>query len=177
VPDRDHTAEPTGESTGERLDRELNELLQELRVLLPGTTVLLGFLLALAFSRPFDEVDAATRGVFAVAFVTTASAAVMLTAPGVRHRTRFREGDKAALITSANRITIGAAALLMISLAAVTTIVARHLYGWLIGVGAGAALLGFGSWLWFGWALTRQSWFPPRSEDSAEHPASRSRTR
>ncbi|MFL6224701.1 MAG: DUF6328 family protein, partial [Actinomycetes bacterium] len=34
-----------GESTGERLDRELIELLQELRVMLPGVQVLLAFLL------------------------------------------------------------------------------------------------------------------------------------
>ena len=43
------------ESEGERLDRNLGELLQELRVALPGVQVLFGFLLAVPFQQGFAD--------------------------------------------------------------------------------------------------------------------------
>ena len=140
----------------ERLDRELDELLQELRVLLPGTTVLFGFLLALSFSGQFGAVTGAERALFMVAFLTTALAVVLLVAPGVRHRTRFRERDKEALIRSANRIAIVAAALLAVALPSVTTLVCEHLYGWTGGLVAGLTLFVVATTMWFAWALARR---------------------
>lgn len=139
-----------------RLDRELAELLQELRVLLPGTAVLFGFLLALSFSAQLGEVTGAERGLFLGAFLTTALCTVLLAAPGVRHRTRFRERDKEALLASANRIALAASALLALALAAVTTLVVEHLYGWTAGIAAGLGLLLLESWFWFGWAFLRR---------------------
>ena len=161
----------SGETTGKpgedsRLDRELDELLQELRVLLPGTTVLFGFLLALSFSGKFAEVTGAERALFTVAFLTTALSAVLLISPGVRHRGRFRERDKEALVRSGNRIALGASVLLAISLAAVTTLVAEHLYGWGAGIAAGLGLLAVESWFWWGWAVARAAGDADDGDDS-----------
>lgn len=149
-------ARDTEESHAERLDRELNELVQELRVLLPGITVLFGFLLTLAFSRQFEDITGAEQVLFMVAFLSTALSVVLLVAPGVRHRTRFRERDKEALLRSANRLTIAGAALLALAFASVTTLVCEHLYGWIPGLVAGVGLLVIEVSLWFAWAWMRQ---------------------
>ena len=45
------------EDEAERLDRELIELLNELRVVMPGVQVLFGFLLTVPFQQRFAEVD------------------------------------------------------------------------------------------------------------------------
>jgi Kef-type K+ transport system membrane component KefB len=149
---------PTDESPrekAERLDRELGELLQELRVLLPGTTVLFGFFLAAIFSTGFKNTTSAERALFVFAFLTTAACAVLLTAPGVRHRMRFREFDKEALIASANRVAVAGAVLLSIALAAVSALVVEYLYGWTAGAVAGFGVFALALWFWFGWALLR----------------------
>jgi hypothetical protein len=155
----------TEESEAERLDRELSELVQELRVLLPGITVLFGFLLTLSFSRQFEDITGAEQVLFMVAFLSTALSVVLLVAPGVRHRTRFRDGDKEALIRSGNRLTIAGSVLLAVALAAVTTLVCEHLYGWTAGLVAGIGLFVVEVTLWFAWALVRQ--VSPRTDPPA----------
>ena len=84
----------TAEALKARLERELNELLQELRSLITGANVLLGFLLAVSFTTEFAELDRADRYVYFVTLVSTAVAIVLFMAPAAHHRLRFREGDK-----------------------------------------------------------------------------------
>jgi hypothetical protein len=148
-------ADESQDAKAERLDRELGELLQEIRVLLPGTTVLFGFFLAAIFSAGFENTTSAERALFLVAFLTTAACAVLLTSPGVRHRMRFREFDKEALIASANRVTVAGAVLLSIALATVSALVVEYLYGWTAGAVAGFGVFALALWFWFGWALLR----------------------
>ena len=52
------------ENEAERLTRNLNELLQELRVTQTGIQILTGFLLTLPFSQRFKDLDALQRGTF-----------------------------------------------------------------------------------------------------------------
>ena len=54
---------PSGreETEGERLDRNLGELLQELRVALPGVQVLFAFLLAVPFQQGFTKITTSRR--------------------------------------------------------------------------------------------------------------------
>src|SRR5215213_9823094 len=68
-----------GESTGERLDRELMELLQELRVMLPGVQVLLAFLLVAPFQPRFAQLPGSLRNAFfaSIACATLAAAIVL----------------------------------------------------------------------------------------------------
>ncbi len=56
--------EKTEESEYERTARELGELLQELRVALPGVQVLFAFLLTVPFSARFGTVTPLQEGVF-----------------------------------------------------------------------------------------------------------------
>ena len=86
-----------------RLERELNELLQELRSLITGANVLLGFLLAVSFTSEFDGLDRADRWVYFATLATTAIAIVLFMAPAAHHRLRFREGDKDHILRKRNR--------------------------------------------------------------------------
>ncbi|HEX7135183.1 MAG TPA: DUF6328 family protein [Iamia sp.] len=95
------------ESEHERLNRELDQLLQELRVALPGVQVLLAFLLTVPFSSQFDQVRGESRSIFVAAITLAALASILLIAPVVHHRLRFRDGTKEEMIQTANRLALG----------------------------------------------------------------------
>ena len=97
-------AVPEDESS--RLDRELIELLNELRVTLPGVQVLFAFLLTVPFASHFQQVTDLQRGVYFVALLATAAGSVFLIAPTPYHRIRFRDRDKEALIRISNRLAL-----------------------------------------------------------------------
>jgi Kef-type K+ transport system membrane component KefB len=86
------------ETEQERLDRELIELLNELRVALPGVQVLFAFLLTVPFSQRFGTLDSADRRSYFIAVLFTALSAAFLIAPSAQHRMRFRDRAKAAII-------------------------------------------------------------------------------
>ena len=80
---------------GERLDQEWTELLEELRVVLPGTEVLFAFLLILPFTQRFDDVAGTDKTVYTVAFLAAAAATLLLMAPSAHHRLLWRTHRKA----------------------------------------------------------------------------------
>ena len=86
------------ESHEERVNRELIELLNELRVALPGVQVLFAFLLAVPFSQRFADTTELQRDTFMVALLSTLAGSVFLIAPTAYHRIRFRDRDKEALL-------------------------------------------------------------------------------
>src|ERR1700758_4382871 len=102
----DDEREPEHETPKERADRELIELLNELRIVLPGITVLLAFLLAVPFAKGWPRVTPFQRDVFVVAFLSAAVSVALLTAPSSYHRLRFRYGDKTHLVKIGNRLAI-----------------------------------------------------------------------
>src|ERR1700758_719769 len=94
------------ETPKERANRELLELLNELRVVLPGVTVLLAFLLAVPFARGWTRVTTFQRDVFVIAFLASAVSVALLAAPTSYHRLRFRHGEKAQLVRLGNSLAI-----------------------------------------------------------------------
>ena len=94
------------ESKGERLDRELGELLQELRVILPGVQVLLAFLLTAPFQQRFAQLPGSMRNAFFAAIVCATLATAFLIAPSAHHRMRWRAGDKERLVRIGNQMAI-----------------------------------------------------------------------
>jgi hypothetical protein len=80
------------ESPKERVDRELIELLNGLRVLLPGVQVLLAFLLTLPFSSGFDKATSTDRILYFATVLLSVAATGALTMPAAYHRIRFRQG-------------------------------------------------------------------------------------
>jgi len=94
------------ETEKERVDRNLIELLNELRVALPGVQVLFAFLLVLPFNQGFTMITEFQRVVYLVTLLVAALAAVMLIAPSMHHRLQFHEGNKEEILRDANRLSI-----------------------------------------------------------------------
>lgn len=88
----------TEETEKERIDRELIELLNELRVALPGVTVLFGFLLTLPFTGAFERLTRPDRTVYFAAVILTVLSSAFLTAPSAHHRMRFRDKAKEQML-------------------------------------------------------------------------------
>ena len=137
------------------LNRELIELLNELRVALPGVQVLFAFLLAVPFANGWQRVTDFQRDVFFVAFLCTAAATIMLIAPSTYHRLRWREHDKEHMLVTANRLTIAGSVFLAAAMVSVVLLITDLLFslGWalLATVVVAAAF----AWFWYGLALSR----------------------
>ena len=108
------------ESAEQRHNRELIELLNELRVALPGVQVLFAFLLAVPFANGFPKLSPTGRDVFFAAFIATALSTVLLIAPSSYHRLRWRQHDKERMLVISNALTI--AGLLCLAVAITCTI-------------------------------------------------------
>ncbi len=147
--------EERAEELKERLEREHNELLQELRSLIPGAEVLLGFLLAIAFTSQFSELDDTERYVYYATLVCTALALVLYMAPAAHHRLRFREGDKDYLLRKANREAIAGTVASSLALTGVLFLVSERVFGTTEAVVASLAFLAFAAWRWWSFALLR----------------------
>lgn len=132
-----------------RLDRELVELLNELRVVLPGVQALFAFLLIVPFSERFGTVGDLERVVFVVAFLSSALAcALFITAPSF-HRLRFRRHDKAQLLRIGNRCAIAGMVFLAVAMSAAVFLVTDLIYGGrLAGVLTGFVALALASLWW-----------------------------
>ena len=110
-------------------DRELIELLNELRVALPGVQVLFAFLLAVPFAQRFAQVTSTQKGAFFVALITTALASALLIAPSSFHRIQWREHDKERLLVISNGFAIAGLAFLALSMTAVVFTITDVLFG------------------------------------------------
>jgi amino acid transporter len=144
---------PEEETPKERADRELIELLNELRVVLPGVTVLFAFLLAVPFAKGWPKVTQFERDVFLVAFVATGTSVAFLTAPSSYHRLRFRAGNKERIVRYGSRLAIAGIVAFAVALEAVVLLV----FDYVVGSGAAiAATVGFTLFLivlWYGLPL------------------------
>lgn len=102
-PDRNDGRE---ETEAERLDRNLNELLQELRVAIPGVQVLFAFLLTVPFQQNFTKINNFQRDVYFATLIFTAISAILMMSPTAYHRLTFRYQQKRKLVFYSNRFAI-----------------------------------------------------------------------
>lgn len=137
------------ETPKERADRELIELLNELRVVLPAVTVLLAFLLAVPFAKGWAGVTEFQRNVFVVAFLSAAVSVALLAAPSSYHRLRFRQGDKTMLVRIGNRLAIAGIAASAVSLEAVVLLVMDVVLSRGAAIAAAASLFAVIVSLWY----------------------------
>jgi hypothetical protein len=117
------------ETEGERLDRNLGELLQELRVVLPGVQVLFAFLLAVPFQQNFTKITSFQQTVYFVTLLLTALTAVLLISPSAYHRITFRMQQKDHLVTLANRFAIAGIGTLALAMTGAIVLITDVLYG------------------------------------------------
>jgi Family of unknown function (DUF6328) len=137
------------ESAAERANRELIELLNELRVALPGVQVLFAFLLIVPFSQGYDKLDAGDRRVYFAAVLATVVSTMCLMAPTAHHRLRFRSGVKEQLLHVANVFAIVGLVLLAFAMAAVTYVITDVVYPGTLPRTVSAVLAGMFAVVWF----------------------------
>jgi Family of unknown function (DUF6328) len=153
-----------GETHKERIDRELMELLNELRVALPGVQFLFAFLLIVPFQQVTRGADEFQRDVYYVALLSAAITTALLIAPAAQHRVLFRQKEKEALLRRSNRSAFAGLVVLGIAISSAVLLVVDVLFSrtqaWLT-AGAVAALL-----LWW-WVLV-PFWQRAHSEQQAD---------
>ena len=132
-----------------RREREFGELLQELRVMLPGVQFLFAFLLTVPFSNTFAKVTTPERGVFFVALIAAAAATVFFMATPSNHRVRWREHDRERMLHVANRNTIVGTALLAIAMTASMYVVTSFIFELGAGVATAAAIAALIGIVWY----------------------------
>ena len=146
----------TDEDNKERIDRELIELLNELRVALPGVQVLFAFLLVLPFQQGFGDISDADRGVYIAALIASALAAALLIAPSMYHRLNFRREVKEQMIFDSNKLLVGGVLLLAIGVACSIFLVVDVVYGVSAAIVATAATALVYGLVWLALPLARR---------------------
>jgi hypothetical protein len=138
------------ESAKGRTDRQLNELLGELRVVLPGAQVLLAFIFAVPFATRFERVDRVERAALFVSLLATVAGTVLLMTPSVYHRVRWQSGGKGDVVLVAHRFFLVGSACLAVGLGAAVFCVSDFLYG---AIAAGLASGGVAILVLCGWCV------------------------
>jgi hypothetical protein len=136
------------EDAKERLDRELLELLNELRVAIPGVQVLFAFLLTVPFTQRFEQVTGFQQDVYFATLLFSAVASALLIAPSAYHRLRFRQQDKQQMLVTSNRLAIAGLAFLALAITGVVLLITDVLFksATVIVVTSGVALLFAVTW-------------------------------
>jgi hypothetical protein len=145
-----------GEADKERVDRELIELLNELRVALPGVQVLFAFLLTVPFSPRFPDVTSGQRAAYFVSFAAAALGTALLIAPSSYHRLRFRRGDKERMLFTSNRLMVAGMGFVAVSMVGVVFVITDLLFGVLAASVITAGIAGWFTWFWYGLPLLRR---------------------
>ena len=141
--------ERTGEDRQERTARELIELLNELRVILPGVQFLFAFLLTVPFSQRFSELDSLETGVFFVTLLCTAIATALLMAPSAQHRVLWREGVREQRLKLGNTLTIVGLIFLVPAMVGAVFVVSAFIFGLGAAVVVTLLLVFFFALIWF----------------------------
>ena len=155
--EEDQAAKRRDEDAKERVDRELIELLNELRVAIPGVQVLFAFLLTIPFAQGFAKVTSLERGVYAAALLCAAMATVLLISPSSYHRLLFREGEKPRLLLTANKLAIWGFSFLAIAVVCAVFFIIDFVFGTTQAIFAGAATFAAFGVFWYALPLSRRA--------------------
>jgi hypothetical protein len=144
------------ESEGARLDRNLGELLQELRIALPGVQVLFAFLLAVPFQQNFTKISRFQEKIYFATLLLTALSAALLIAPSAYHRMTFRMQQKDHLVFLANKLSIAGLGTLALAMTGAIVLITDVLFGAVATAVTGAAALSTFALLWYVLPLKRR---------------------
>lgn len=146
---KEHMVEKAGEDHQERRAREVTELLQELRIVLPGVQILFAFLLTVPFAGRFTELTNLQRYVFFGTLLCTAVATALLIAPSAHHRLLFRQGSREYRLRTGNALTILGLAFLVPAMVGVIFVITDLMFGQLGAVVVTALMAASFAGLWF----------------------------
>ena len=128
APPAQRAASQDQETPEERLNRNLDQLMQELRVALPGVQVLFAFLLVVPFNTRFTELSALQRDIYLVALMCSGLASALLIAPSVHHRVLFHRRRKSELVHLGSRLAIAGMLLLAAALTSAVALIASFIF-------------------------------------------------
>ncbi len=94
-----------GRDEQEDSGRQLDQLLQELRVAIPGVQMLFGFLLTVPFNERFQQLGHFAKGIFFLVFSATTLSCVALIAPSAFNRIH-KGNDVSSLLSVANKLSL-----------------------------------------------------------------------
>jgi hypothetical protein len=143
------------EDQRERVNRELVELLQELRVALPGVQVLFAFLLTVPFSQGFVETTSFQRDLFFATLAATAISTTLLIAPSAWHRIHFRQRDKEEILIASNKLSIAGLAFLALAMIGAVMLIADFAFSTTLTVISGIAAVALLALFWAAIPLIR----------------------
>lgn len=131
-------------------DKEVQQLLEELRIVLPGVEILFGFLLTVPFNQGFDQLPSYDQIIFFVGLLAAAAASVALIAPSAFHRIRWRDrGDvQERMLRTANWQALLGLAGLAVAMTCGIFVVADLLFGLTVAAVATTSILAFAFVLW-----------------------------
>ena len=142
--------------TDEQVTEELEHLLQELRIALPGVQILFAFLLTVPFATGFENVTPAQKDAYLVSLLCTLVSSVFLIAPTSYHRLRFRHHDDPdKMMRSANVFAIVGLAFLAVALTASIFLVVDYLFDRGVAIGLTAAAAALIAIVWYAIPLRR----------------------
>ncbi|QRP49697.1 DUF6328 family protein [Amycolatopsis sp. FDAARGOS 1241] len=119
----------TGETHNEQLGRNVNELLQELRVAQAGVQILFGFLLTVVFTSQFHAASGFEKGLHLSAVLLAVSATALLAAPAAWHRVLFRTGAREDIVATGNRVVVAGLACLGLAITTTVALIVKVVYG------------------------------------------------
>ncbi|MDT0309703.1 DUF6328 family protein [Streptomyces sp. DSM 44917] len=136
------------ETPPERDDRNFVELLQELRVTQNGVQILFAFLLTLAFTERFRDLDDIQRATYVTTLVLAMTATVLFTSPAALHRMLFRRGMKRQVVEVSSRLATVGLGVLALALAGALLLVVDVVLGRAAGIGISVGAFGLCAALW-----------------------------
>ena len=150
------------ETEEERADRNLSDLLQELRVALPGVQVLFAFLLTVPFSQRFDQLTDFEEWLYFAVMISVALATVMLVAPTAGHRILFRRQQKEFIVTLSNTLALIGLLLLAVAMTGAIALISSFIFGATTAVISTIVLASAFAGFWFLGPIRRRQQLPPR---------------
>jgi Family of unknown function (DUF6328) len=149
------------ETEEERADRNLSDLLQELRVALPGVQVLFAFLLTVPFTQRFDDLSSFDQKLYYGVLITVALATVMLVAPTAGHRILFRRQQKEFIVTISNTLSLIGLLFLAIAMTGAIALISDFIFGATTAVISALVMAAAFAGFWYVGPLRRRQKLPP----------------
>jgi hypothetical protein len=150
------------ETEEERADRNLSDLLQELRVALPGVQVLFAFLLTVPFTQRFSDLSNFQEKLYFGVLICVALATVLLVAPTAGHRILFRRQQKEYLVSVANNLSLAGMFLLAVSMSGAIALISDFIFGATTAIISTAVMAAAFAGFWFMGPIIRRAKLPPR---------------
>ncbi len=146
----DQPAQLSQETEDEKLTRNLNELLQELRVTQTGVQILTGFLLTLPFTSRFQDLSDLQRYVYLAILCGSVIATGLIIGPVAFHRALFRKGERSWIVEAANNAARAGLLALALTTSGVTWLVFDLVTNRTLAHVAGGIAIAFFTILWAG---------------------------